>query len=302
MDELKIDCRELHYVIAAAEHGSFRRAALTLGVRESAISRRIRSLEDELGAALFIRSSSGVRLTHAGDRFVQRIRRAVEHIAHAAKEVNAIGRAEEGVVRIGLLSSLASGFLADLFRAFGANHSRVRLDFIEGEAAHHLNAIRQFKLDIAFLTGSSPFDRCDVAQLWTEGVYVAMPEADPLACGEEVGWEDLRTRDFVVSDAGSGSEIYDFLIRHLSASGYRPTIDSQKVHRDTLMQIVASGRGLTLISEAAIAAQFPGVVYRPLRNTVLSFRAVWLPGNDNPALRRLLSMAKAISKCRSGRL
>jgi DNA-binding transcriptional LysR family regulator len=83
---LPIQVRHLNYVIAAADHGSFRRAAAALGVRESAVSRRIRDLEERLGAALFVRSHSGVQLTLAGRQFVDRGRKALSEIALAKTE------------------------------------------------------------------------------------------------------------------------------------------------------------------------------------------------------------------------
>ena len=87
---LPIQVRHIKYVIAAADHGSFRRAAVALGVQESAMSRRIRDLEVQLGTALFIRSPSGVMLTHAGFQFVQRGRKALSEIGLAKAEVMAI--------------------------------------------------------------------------------------------------------------------------------------------------------------------------------------------------------------------
>ena len=68
-NELSIELRHLRYFIAAAEHGSFRKAGAAVGVQESAISRRIRDLEDQLGASLFNRYNGGVHLTFAGERF-----------------------------------------------------------------------------------------------------------------------------------------------------------------------------------------------------------------------------------------
>jgi DNA-binding transcriptional LysR family regulator len=79
-----IELRHLRYFLAAAEHGSFRKAAAALNVQESAISRRIRDLEDEIGVALFIRHHGGVHLTHAGQRFLARARKALNHIGSAA--------------------------------------------------------------------------------------------------------------------------------------------------------------------------------------------------------------------------
>lgn len=66
--------------------------------------------------------------------------------------------------------------------------------------------------------------------------------------------------------------------------------------RDTLMQIVFVGRKLTLTSEATTAAQFPGVTYRPLMGETLPFSAIWSPRNYNPAFRRLLSLARVMSR------
>lgn len=88
-----MELRHLRYVLAAAEAGSFRAAARALGIRESAVSRRIRDLEDEIGAALFVRSHKGVKLTYAGQRFVCRSRTALDQISDATKDVGAIGRA-----------------------------------------------------------------------------------------------------------------------------------------------------------------------------------------------------------------
>ena len=222
-----IELRHLRYVIAASELGSFRRAAQALAVRESAISRRIRDLEDELGSALFIRHHGGVQLTYAGEQFVRRARQAIIQIDYAERDVAAIGRGEKGVVRIGLFSSLASGFLAELFQTYDAEHAGVRLEFYEGGPADHLPAVRQNKLDVAFLTGSPPANDYDIAHLWNERVYVAMPDSDELAKGREIRWEDIRNRHFVVSEAPPGSEIHDYLVKHLAELGYQPSRSSR---------------------------------------------------------------------------
>ncbi|MGX5851552.1 LysR family transcriptional regulator [Mesorhizobium sp. PL10] len=110
-----IEFRHLRYFLAAAEQGSFRKAGLALGVQESTISRCIRDLEDNLGASLFHRHSAGVRLTFAGQRFLQRARDIDRQIGESGDDVAMIGRAEMGVVRVGLFSSLSSGFHAEHF-------------------------------------------------------------------------------------------------------------------------------------------------------------------------------------------
>jgi Bacterial regulatory helix-turn-helix protein, lysR family/Enoyl-(Acyl carrier protein) reductase len=113
-----IEFRHLRYFVAASDHGSFRKAGRALRVHESAISRRIRDLEDQLGASLFQRHNGGVFLTPSGHRFLRRARRALRQIDHGAHDVAAIGRCEDGIIKVGLLSSLASGYLFNLLRIY----------------------------------------------------------------------------------------------------------------------------------------------------------------------------------------
>lgn len=138
---MPIQVRHINYVIAATDHGSFRKAAAALGVQESAISRRIRDLEERLGVALFVRSHSGVRLTLAGKQFVDRGRKALSEITLAKTEVAAISRVGGGELKIGILSSLGSGFLSGLIRTFGESYGAVKMSFVDGDQSEHVAAI-----------------------------------------------------------------------------------------------------------------------------------------------------------------
>lgn len=293
---MKIELRHLRYVIAAAEHQSFRRAASVIGVHQSAISRRIRDLEEELGASLFNRHSGGVELTFAGRNFLEHAKLAVGQIERAATLVDAHGRGHSGIVRVGIFSSLSSGFIADLLHEYKRRHADVRLDFIEGAPSEHLSAIRHFKLDIAFLTGPSTPPDCEGQHLWSERVFVVLPETDELVSQAKIRWDHLRTRQFIVSRTDPGPEIHDFLVKRLSRLGHRPSVEFCAVGRDNLMQLVSFGKGLTLTSEATTGTTFPRVVYRLLAGEELPFCAIWSPKNDNPALRRLLSLARVMAR------
>lgn len=291
-----IELRHLRYAIEAAEQGSFRKAAASIGVQVSAVSRRIRDLEDEIGAALFIRHQSGVHLTHAGELFLRHARRAIGQISSAKKNAGAIGRGEHGEVRVGISAPLTSGFLAVLVETYASAHSDVRLDFFEGIPSDHIQAIRKFQIDIAFLVGAPNTESCQWTNLWTERIYVVMPYDDPLAAIDMVRWEDLRNRKFVVSEAWPGPDVHDYIVKNLGELGYRPSIELQAVFRDTtLMQIVAGGRGLTLASEGRVATQFPGVACRQLSGGTLPYCAIWSPDNKNPAFRHLLTLVRELA-------
>lgn len=237
-----------------------------------------------------------MHLTQAGQRFLVRARKAIAQVGHAAMDVGSFGRGEAGTVRIGIFSSLASGFLADLLRAYATVNPTIRPELIEGGPSGHIVAIQGHHLDVAFLTGEPVADGCDLAHLWNERVFVALPGDDVLSRKREISWRDLRDRHFIVSETDPGPEIHDYLVKHLAELGHHPNVERYRVGRDNLMNLVAMGQGLTLTSEATIAARFPGVVYRPLSEEILPFCAIWSPHNDNPALRRLLSLARTMSR------
>ncbi len=286
----------LRYVVAAAERSSFRQAAIELGVWESTISRGIRDLEDKIGISLFIRHPGGVTLTNAGSKFLSHARIAIGRLEYALKDAGAAGRGEVGMVRIGIFSSLASGFLADLLQAYQAENPFVHLDFAEGGPAEHVAAVQHHQMDVAFLTGEPAAYGCETARLWEERVFVVLPRDHGLAEREEIGWDDLRNEHFIVSETNSGPEIHDYLVKHLAELGHHPRVERCGVGRDNLMQLVTLGRGLTLTSEATTGTAFPGIAFRLIRGERLPFSAVWSLRNDNPAFRRLLSTARTLSK------
>ena len=291
----RVELRHIEYFVAAAEHGSFRKAASALGVQESAVSRRLRGLEDRIGVALFHRRSSGIQLTLAGQRFLPRARSILRRVSDDVADISSIGRVDDGRVRVGIFSSLVSGFLPELLRAYDRDHPNVGIELIDGNPQEHIAAIRQLRIDVAFLTGTRAWSGCDTIHLWCERVFAVLPETHLLAGKRELTWKDLASEKFIVSEAAPGQEIQDYLIQRTADLGHHPEIQCQSVGRDNLLALVAAGLGLTLTSEATTATQVPGVRYRPIAGETLAFSAVWSPENDNPALRRLLSVARKLS-------
>lgn len=289
-----VELRHLRYFVAAAEYGSFRKAGAAIGVHQPALSRRIRDLEHHLGAALFHRHSSGVSLTFAGQRFLRRARQILRSVGDGMHDIAAIGRSEHGRVKVGIYSSIASGFLADLLRRYSDLHPEVQMDLIDDDPAEHIAAIRQLRIDTAFVTGERTWRDCVSVPLWSERVFAVLPVEHQLTAETELRWHQLSEEKFIVNEAPPGQEIHDYLVQNLATLGHHPLIRVQHVGRENLLPLVALNRGLTVVSEAMTAAQFPGIVYRPIAGEILPFSAVWSPKNDNPALRRLLDLARSM--------
>ncbi|PTW63144.1 LysR family transcriptional regulator [Breoghania corrubedonensis] len=292
-----MEVRQLNYVIAAADNESFRRAAEALHVRQSSVSRAIRQLEDELGVSLFERRSTGAHLTDAGRSLLAEVRPALEQLGLARKSAAAAGRAEIGVVRVGILTSLSGGFLRELIRSYAARHPSIVVDIRDGGRDEHLSAIRRRALDVAFVTGDRQVADCETSTLWEERVHVALPTEHHLARMRQLDWPDLRNERFIVSRFAPGPEVHDYIIRRAADYSTYPNIHYRTAHLGTLLNLVGLGQGITLVSAALTQVQMPSLVLRPLTDVadIVPFSAVWSRHNDNPALRRFVSVAHTLA-------
>jgi DNA-binding transcriptional LysR family regulator len=258
--------------LLVAEHLSFRQAARVLGARQSAVSRRVRSLEDTLGVSLFERYHGGVRITAAGARFFDRARSALAQLDHAVKIAGAAGRGENGHLRIGIFSSIAAGFLRHLIRTFREQHPDVALQISEIASRDHLALIRKGRLDVAFVMGTPAVPNCEVLQLWTEQIFVILPQGHALCARKEIEWEAVRDEHFILRHSDPGPAIQDYVIKRLADLGHRPSVQKFDVGRETSVHLVALGLGVSLTSEATIANCFPEVEFRPIGSGTSSGR------------------------------
>jgi DNA-binding transcriptional LysR family regulator len=297
-EPLMVDLISITQALLVAEHLSFRQAARVLGVRQSAVSRRVRTLEDALGVSLFERYHGGVRVTAAGTHFFDRALSALAQLDHAVKSAGVAGRGENGHLRIGIFSSIASGFLRDLVETFRQQHPDVVLQISEVASREHISLIRKRRLDIAFVMGSPAVPNCEAAQFWTERIFAVLPKGHFLCARKEIEWEALRNEDFVLRQSDPGATIQDYVIKRLADLGYRPSVQRFDVGRETSIHLVALGLGVSLTSEATTATSFPGVEFRPIAGgtDVIPFSGVWSSKNDNPAFRRFLSLARILAK------
>jgi DNA-binding transcriptional LysR family regulator len=294
----KIDLVSITQALLVAECLSFRRAARMLGTQQSAIGRRVRALEDVLGVSLFERNPAGVRLTTAGARFFEQARDGLRQLDEAVKTAGAAGRGAIGRLDIGILSSMAAGFLREVIRTYHAGHAHVAMHILEGASREQVALVRESRLDVAFVLGAPDLPNCEVTQLWTEHIFVALPQGHMLCDCDEVEWESLRYEKVILCQTELGRAIHDRLITRLAQLGYSPCVEQLDVGREALMHLVALGLGVSFTTEATVATQFPEVVFRPIAGdaATIPFSAVSLPNNDNPAFRRFLSLARVMAK------
>lgn len=291
-----LELRHLRYAVAAAEYKSFRRAADILHLKQSTLSRRIRQMEDQLGVTLFSRSRAGVRPTTAGTDFLLAAQRLVAEIDTIIDTARAAGRGEAGRLTIGFYTSLSAGNLRATLLDYNQRFPQVDVRTVESSRAHLFAGLHNRSIDVVIVSGDPTAREGHAMTLWSERIFVALPQDHPLVDNEIVHWTDLKGETFLLTHYDPGPDIHDLLIAKLALPGDRPHVVQHEVSRENIKNLVGAGFGVSLMCEACIGVHYDGVVYREARDgagsTRVSYAAYWEQDNRNPALASFLKLLR----------
>jgi LysR family transcriptional regulator, nitrogen assimilation regulatory protein len=235
-----MDLRQLRYFVAVAERSGFAAAASTLNVAQSALSRHVKELEEELGGALLERGARGVTVTESGKVLLARGRWLLGAIDDIKAEVRTENRDPSGTVRIGAPSSLGDILYAPVARIFVKQFPRVKLELSGGLNEVLSDHLLRGELDLAIVTTPIPNDHLDYETLVVEQVFVIGPPRDPLLKRGRLTRKEFGALPAAVSP--------------LSRTLFPPTVPSSlRVDNSTSMKrMVAAGLGYGLLPFSGI--------------------------------------------------
>ncbi|WP_198032338.1 LysR family transcriptional regulator [Microbacterium sp. 1.5R] len=289
----RITLRQLELFCAAADHGSFARAAEAMYVTSNAVSLAVGELEASLDAHLCVRHRArGITLTPAGLRLRER---AGELLRDANELQHSIGDSDgEGVLRgpvaIGCYSTLAATVLPSLMQGFAERHPEVDLSIVDGTMKDLLPRLRAGELDVIIAYRINMPGDISEALLYETSVHVLLPAAHPLAANESVSLDDLREDRLILLDVPpSGDHTLDMLTR----AGVQPEIAHRTPNFELVRSLVGRGFGYSLlIQKPSIDVSYEGrrVVAKPIHPELSAEAAViiW------PRQMRLTDRARAL--------
>jgi DNA-binding transcriptional LysR family regulator len=298
-----IDLRGMMLAVVVARTGSLRLAAREVGLPASAVSRRLRALEDGLGVSLFERRPSGMKPTAAGEEFLVEATRVLGGVQSAAARAREAGSAATGRLEIGTCFSASKGGFRKALMGFVLQNRGIEVWLREGSRDELLTAVRRGEVDLALLLGPMDEPGLERLGLWQEAGMVALPAEHTLASRQMVLWFDLVAETFIISRRGSGPEARE-KVEALLPSSHKARFVEQDVGREAMFNLVGTGLGIAVLAESASGASYPGVVFRPVGDetgpTMVEAAAYWDPKRDNPALRRFLAQLRVTQGFRAG--
>jgi len=240
-----LEMKQLRALVTVTETGSVTRAAKLLHLVQPAVTRQIRTLEQELGVPLFERTRQGMRPTEAGMIVVEHARRALNELDRARAEVQPTRGVVTGAVAVGLLESAGALLAEPLVSALARDHPGIDLRLMTAYSGHLRQWLDDGDLDLSLLYNLDSTPSLNARPLVREKLWAVAPPSAGLRADRPVPFARVAERPLVMPAAGHALRM---LIDAAAAkAGVGMNIVVQTNSMPLQKQLVRAGHGWTIL-------------------------------------------------------
>lgn len=291
-----MELRHLRYFVTVAEELHFGRAAEILNMAQPPLSKQIQQLENELGVQLFERSKRQVRLTDAGQVFLERAYRIFREVNEAVNIAKRSANGQTGKITIGFIVAASYEVLPRILREYQTLYPEVEIKLRELTSIEQMEAIKKGEIDVGIARLPIDDRLFHKRTVLSESFIVALPEHHPMSGEERVRLSDLKNEPFIIFPRQMGMSHYDEIINMCVRAGFTPKIVQEATQMQTTINLVSSGIGLSIVPGSAALLQRKGVVYREFADVSNGFdvAAIWRKDNTRTVLQNFLSIVHPV--------
>ena len=267
----RLKLRDLHILLAVAQHGSMAKAASELAMSQPAVSKAIADIERELGTRLLDRTPRGIEPTMFGRALIKRGLAVFDELRQGVHELDFLGDPSVGTLRIGSSEGMAAGLLPAIIDRILQSHPRIVFNVIQAVfASTQYRDLRDRNVDLLLGRVFAPFEEDDltVEALFEDQVVVVAAKHSPLARRRRLSLADLQEESWILHppDTPAG---------HLAVELFQTA--GLKVPRAPVLTL-SIHMGLKLVATGQFVALLPSSVLRFAgKESALSVLPIKLP-------------------------
>jgi DNA-binding transcriptional LysR family regulator len=266
---MRIDFPGLEAFVAIAERGSFNRAAAHLNLSQTALSHRMKKLEDDLGVRLLMRTTRQVTLTPAGLELLPKAQAAIAGLTTSIEALRRQSRAKQQQIAIACLPTIAVAYLPAVLAAFAKKHRDVGVQVFDNSASEIADHVQSGRAEFGLTIVSSNRWDLDITPLMKEPFVLVCPHGHRLAAAGGIQWAELEGEPLVRISPQTGNRILidDALGTRRDSLQWRYEVQ----HLATAISIVRAGIALAIVPRLALGiTATEGLVTVPLRNPAVT--------------------------------
>ena len=293
-----MELRHLRYFSAVAEYLNYSEASRRLHVAQAAISQTILDLEEELEATLLFRTKRNVQLTAAGVIFLKEAEEILRRASQATQLVRRAACGEVGTLSIGFLGPATSEFLPALIQDYRSKFPDVELRLQHMDPDEQLAAFDEGRIDVGLSRSLPPERRTsfnETTTVYTDYLMVALPGTHPLAKERAIKLKKLAGEPFVVFHRLGNPAAFDEIVANCRRAGFSPRVVLEPSLLATVITLVESGLGVSLVPGCARSLWQKTVAFRPLanRSKPIPLCVAWPRAIDSPIVEGFLGTLRS---------
>jgi len=283
-------------LLVVIEEGSVNRAAVRLRITQPALSRQMKSLENDVGGKLLERETSGVKPTGLGHAFIKGMRPVIETYDRTLADLRRQARGERSELRVGYLISAAQSVLTPALAMLRKTQPGLKLKLHDMSPREQLNGLLAGEIDVALIGQEGAVAAHDFhsATLTSLGICVAVSDSDPLASRRTVTLLELKGRGFIGVDDNQMPGRNRWMTSLCKSAGYKPRFLEVVDGITNVLSQVVSESAVTLLPGYFSELHYPSVTFVPVSDEKArwNFMVLWQKGRASAATRALLSALK----------
>lgn len=237
----------LEQFTALARTKNFTRAAEELHLSQSALSRAIQKLEDQLGQPVFERKPREVVLTELGELLLERAKHILQLMEDTFSELSEAGR--RGRIRLGAIPTIAPYFLPGLLSSFAKKHPDIAVIVQEDTTENLIKRCNHGEIDLAILALPLLAKNLEVEPLFDEELLLVVPVGHPLAASKTVAIDAVEHFPFVMLNEAHC--LTDNIASFCRRKAVQPVTVERTSQLATVQELVSLGHGVSIVPAMA---------------------------------------------------
>lgn len=264
-----MELRHLRYYIIVAEQLHFGRAAKLLNISQPPLSNQIKNLEEEIGVQLLIRNNKEVRITPAGQHFLEAARTCIATLDKEIAFTQRIAQGKEGSISIGFSGTMSFHLIPSIVKDFKRSHPGIDIRLQQLTTHNQIVGLIHGTIDVGFLVSPVSDKRIDNITILEEHFVACLPKSHSLATtNQEVDVSKLSNENWVMTPREAGHGYYDAIMALCKEHGFKPNVIQTAQEQQTLVALVAAEMGVTLLPHSATYIKNDHVVYKSINSDV----------------------------------
>ncbi|WP_208586786.1 LysR family transcriptional regulator [Gracilibacillus suaedae] len=268
-----MDIKHLQYFLEVSKTENFTQAAENLYITQPALSRIVKTLESDLGVALFHRSRKKITLTDAGKVLHMHASKIADQITEMEQEIDQIRTLKTGHVRIGLPTVVNSFFFSQLIADFHHRYPGVTFHLEENGSKVIEEKVLDGELDCGVVVLNNHLT-ADYYTFVEDNLNLVVSNQHPLAIEHQIQIQDLKDQSFIMFNQDFESR--NIIIQACKNAGFEPKIVSETSQIDFLEEMVATNLGVTLLPDSTSQSFTKNIERIPIVNPIISWNLAFI--------------------------